>query len=81
MIRLNLRGRPSRVLRPEELAESVRILDRDAPDEAPRGPHEIEWLSPAGIVLERRTCASLRELVSLIAPALDPRRPEGPANA
>ena len=66
MIRVMLAGRSPRVLRPEELAASVWELQQRAPEDAPHGPFDLEWLSPAGLVLEHRACASLGELAAMI---------------
>jgi hypothetical protein len=61
MVRLILEGRSPRVLRPEELASSLWPLVL-APETAPGGRLDVEWLSPGGLVLERRAFASLAEL-------------------
>jgi hypothetical protein len=69
MIRMNLHGRAPRLLRLEELATSVWELEQERPEDTPGGPLALEWLSPAGVVLEHRVYAGLRELAPLI-PAL-----------
>jgi hypothetical protein len=68
MIRMTLQGRSPRVLRHDELATSLWALYQGLHD-APAGRLDLEWLSPAGLVLERRVYASLAEL-SLLLPAL-----------
>ena len=69
MLRLTLNGRPSRILRPDELERSVWSLIEEQDENALAGGLDLERLSPAGVVLDRRFCASIAEL-ALLLPSL-----------
>lgn len=66
MLRLTLTGRPSRVLRPSELARGVWSLMQDETPEDRANALDLEWITPAGVVLDRHRYASVEELAFML---------------
>lgn len=70
MLRLTLTGRSARVLRPHELAGGVRSLMQEENREGHLGALDLEWITPAGVVLDRRRYGSLEELAFMLPSVL-----------
>ena len=65
MLRLTLSGRSSRVMRPHELVRGIRSLMNEEGQDEQRGAL-LEWISSAGVVLDRHRYASVAELAFIL---------------
>jgi len=62
MLRMTFEGRAPRVFRRDELIATLSALEADDSGDRPSGRVDVEWLSPAGVVLAHRAFDSLVEL-------------------